>query len=302
MKYSIIIFLFLSLAAFSQTKKICVTVDDVPCVAYNQSNPEFQMKLTQKLINTFNKYKVPAIGFVNETQLYRTGILDSDRVAILQVWLKNGYELGNHTFSHVDYNKLSAGAYFSEIKKGEAITRKLMKEHKKTLTYFRHPYLHTGATMERADSLNTFLAEHHYKVSPVTVDNADYLFAKAYNDAYLNDDDGSMAIIGQGYVDYMEKKIVYFEQKSQEVFGRQIAQTLLIHANLLNADFMGQLLGMYKKHEYAFVSQAEVLNDPAYKTPVTYYTGNGISWLFRWAMSKGMTEKIMEGDIEDPKF
>lgn len=302
MKYLFLFCLFTSITLMAQTKTICITVDDVPCVTYGQDSPEFQMKLTQKLIANFNQYKVPAIGFVNEAQLYRNNILDSARVAILDAWLENGYELGNHTYAHTDFNKVSTAAYFSDIQKGETITRKLMKEHGKKLQYFRHPYLHTGASKGRADSLNKFLAAHQYIISPVTIDNADYLFASAYHNAYLNDDDALMALIGQAYITYMEKKLVYFEGKSQEVFGRPIAQTLLTHANLLNADFMGPLFAMYQKHGYIFVSQEEVLKDEVYKTPLTYFTQHGISWMFRWALSKGMSEKIMAGDVPDPKF
>ena len=65
--------------------------------------------------------------------------------------MKNGNELGNHTFSHLDFNNVSDSLYFDNIIKGEVVIRKLMQEYGKTLKYFRHPYLHMGMGKSRAE-------------------------------------------------------------------------------------------------------------------------------------------------------
>jgi hypothetical protein len=63
--------------------------------------------ITGSTTSTFVKYNVRAIGFVNENKLYEDGAPDPNRVALLQQWLDNGLELGNHTFSHPNYNNLT---------------------------------------------------------------------------------------------------------------------------------------------------------------------------------------------------
>jgi len=98
----------------------------------------------------------------------------------------------------------------------------------------------------------------------------------------------------------MEQKLKYFEKKSMEVFGRNIDHTLLIHASLLNANYLDDLAEMYVKNGYRFISQKEVLRQREYMTEVKTYTKRGISWIFRWALSMGMSEDIMEGDVEVP--
>ena len=285
-----------------QTKYICITVDDVPAVTYGQNTIEHCKGITEKLNQTFNSFHIPAIGYVNEIQLYLNGKVDSSKIDLLKIWLGNGYDLGNHTYSHLDFNKVSDSIYFDNILKGEMITRQLMQEYGKSLKYFRHPYLHTGIDKSRNTSLNEFLKRHHYAIAPVTINNEDYLFARFYSKAFLEKNDSLMRKIGKSYVDYMEKKLLYFEQKSQEVFGRNISQTLLIHASLLNADYLDELAGMYQKHGYKFVSQKQVLKDKAYSTINSYYTKNGISWIYRWGFSKGMDEKLMEADIMTPDY
>ena len=109
MKIHIVLaFIFLSsLSALSQSKEICITLDDLPAVSYDFKDIEFQASLVNKLIRTFNAYQIPAIGFVNERKLYTNGVIVGEKVDLLKTWLAAGYELGNHTYAHKDYHKVS---------------------------------------------------------------------------------------------------------------------------------------------------------------------------------------------------
>lgn len=300
--FSFISLIFCAIHSWGQNKQICVTVDDLPTVTYGQNDSQLDSKITNGLIQTFKKYRIPAIGYVVEQQLYTKGKVDSNKIELLRIWLKNGYELGNHTYSHFDFNNVPDSIFFNDVLKGEIITRRLVKEYGGSLKYFRHPYLHTGINETKSNALKKHLEKHQYRIAPVTIDNDDYLFAKAYHKAFVEKNDSIMQSIGKSYVEYMEKKLLYFELKSQEVFDRQITQTLLIHASLINADYMDELAIMYLKHGYTFVSQTSALSDPAYKEPVTVYSKKGISWIFRWGLSKGMSDQLMSGDIEAPHF
>ncbi len=67
MKYSLTFLLCLIFSfANAQDKKICITVDDLPVVTYGNDEPIFAKEITIDLMNTFNKYDIPAIGYVNE--------------------------------------------------------------------------------------------------------------------------------------------------------------------------------------------------------------------------------------------
>lgn len=286
----------------AQQKRMCITVDDLPTVSYGVGGDELKMKITKSLVSIFNEYKIPAIGYVNEGKLYKNEKLNPKEVALLEIWLSNGLELGNHTYSHFSYNTVSFEVYTNDLLKGEQVTRKLAKKYKRDYQYFRHPFLHVGATQGKADSLAVFLKDHHYVAAPVTIDNTDYLFAKAYSDAYRGNDTVLMKRIGETYVDYMEEKVLFYEKISTALFGRNIDQTLLIHASLLNADYIETLVKRIQKHEYSFISQTEVLKDPAYQTNITKFGRYGISWLDRWALSQGKRGDFFEGDPETPEF
>jgi peptidoglycan/xylan/chitin deacetylase (PgdA/CDA1 family) len=301
------ILLFLSVFSittlFAQQKQVCFSIDDLPVVNYGINSPEFHNHITDKLLTGLKKHEIQAIGFVNEGKMYDAkGKVINFQKENLEKWLKYGMDLGNHTLRHKDFNNVDFSDYTAEILKGEKITKALLRKYDKEMKYFRHPFLHVGATKNLADSLENFLKKHDYMTAPVTIDNEDYLFANAYQKALIKKDTVLAQTIGKDYISYMEQKIFYYEKMSQGLFNRQIPQILLIHASLLNADYIQALAEIYTKNGYKFTSMDLIMADEAYKTPITKFGRYGISWLDRWAISQGKTGVFFKGDPETPKY
>jgi peptidoglycan/xylan/chitin deacetylase (PgdA/CDA1 family) len=285
-----------------QKKQVCFTFDDMPFVYYGITDTGIQKALMHKLVTSLKVNKIPAVGFVNEKKLYDNDSLDMFQLSLLKEWTDSGLDLGNHTFSHPDYNAISFKDYSSDVIKGETQTKKLLEANGKKLRYFRHPFLHVGDNKEKADSLSSFLSERGYTIAPVTIDNEDYLFALAYHRAKMKNDKNLMNKIGLDYIDYMERKLKYFENEAMALFGRPITQVLLVHASALNSDYVDSLAAMFRKNNYDFVSMDEALQDEAYKTPVTVYGKWGISWLDKWALSQGKKGDFFKDDPECPDY
>jgi len=281
------VFLFAS-PAIGQTpnRTIAVTIDDLPVVS-TRGDLKNRRQITKNLLSHIKKAKVPAIGFVNENKLFTDGKRDEAQVHLLRMWLDTGLELGNHTYSHRSLNQIAIDDYTADISKGEVITKELLKERKRAMRYFRHPYLQTGRSLEIKSALNAFLKQHNYTIAPVSIDNADYIFSSAYDRAFDKGDKKLMRQIGDAYVPYMESKTAYWERQSIKLFGREISQILLIHANFINSDYFDELAAMLKKRGYRFVSLEEALKDDAYRLPDNYNGHAGISWLHRWAIERG---------------
>lgn len=287
---------------FAQRKQVCFTYDDLPVVSYGIDDSTFQRGITEKLISSLKRNSIPAIGFVNEIKLYDHSGRIPFQVKMLSRWVDNGLILGNHTYSHYDYNKVSFNQFTHDIVKGEKITKQILEAKGATIKYFRHPYLHTGNSKSKADSLDNFLLNYGYITAPVTIDNDDYLFARAYQRAKVNGDTNMMSRIGHDYVEYMEKKLRYFEKQAYVLFGRDINQVLLLHANLLNADYTDSLAVMYRRNNYDFVSIEKALEDTAYQTDVTFFGNWGISWIDRWALSKGKQGDFFKNEPATPEY
>ncbi len=284
---SLFIFIILTASSFfAQNRQIAVTIDDLPVVSPRR-DIKTRQEITKNLLNHIKKTKIPAIGFVNENKLYKDEKRDEQQVDLLRMWLNNGLELGNHTFSHMSLHDNSLEKYKADILKGEIITKEILEAKSLKMRYFRHPYLWTGMSLDIKKDLGIFLSEHNYTIAPVTIDNADYIFAAAYEKAFAKNDKKLMKQIGTAYVPYLESKVDYWERQSIKLFNREIKQILLLHANFINSDYFDDIAKMLKKRNYKFITLEESLTDEAYKLPDNFVRRNGISWLHRWAIDKG---------------
>lgn len=86
---------------------------------------------------------------------------------------------------------------------------------------------------------------------------------------------------------YMEEIITFYEKLSRDLLGREPAQILLLHANALNAEYLGELAEMMQARGYQFISLEAALQDPAYTLPDEYVGQSGLSWLQRWWITQG---------------
>lgn len=286
----------------AQNKNICVTIDDLPVVSYGMNDSTFQRKLMDGIINSLKKHDIPAIGFVNERKLYTNDSINKFQVSLLEKWADNNLELGNHTFSHPDYNKVAFADFTKDVLKGELVTKQILAERNKSLKYFRHPFLHIGNTKEKYNSLTNFLKSINYTTAPVTIDNEDYIFAVAYKRAKEKSDSVLAAKIGSDYINYMESKLHYFENQSQKIFGKNINHILLMHASWLNSDYIDSLAIMLKKNNYNFISMDETLRDELYQTEITKFGNWGISWLDIWALSQGKKGDFFKDEPQTPDY
>ena len=291
--------LALVLAVFSSgqstpRREVCFTIDDLPWVSAGSVSVSDVERHTARLLAGLTAHRIPAIGFVNEGKLLRGGAVDPRQVRVLQRWLDAGMSLGNHTFSHPDFHATPLDAFQQEVIRGETETARLLGRRPR---YFRHPMLHTGRTLADKRGLETFLATRGYRVAPVTIDNSDYIFARAYDRAPLQE----RPKILDTYIDYMTNVVAYYEQQSQVIVGREIRQTLLLHANLLNADAIDRLARLFELRGYTFVSLERALADPAYASEDTYIGPAGMTWLHRWALTQGR-RGIFAGEPTVPQW
>ena len=298
--FLILISSVVSIKAQKANRFIAVTIDDLPVVS-KQKDLNVRREITRKLLNHIKKAKIPAIGFVNEGKLYANEKRVETEVDLLRQWIDAGLELGNHTRSHMNLHANSLEKYTEDILKGEIVTKELLALRNKQIRFFRHPYLFTGLDLETKQKLGAFLAENNYTIAPVTIDNADWIFARAYDNALEKNDKRLLKQIGDAYVPYLDAKMDYWERQSIKLFNREPKQILLLHANSINAEYFDDVAEMLKKRGYQFVTLENGLTDEAYKLPDTFTKRAGISWLHRWALEKGR-ESVLPGEPKTPDF
>jgi len=288
-------------------RRIALTIDDLPWQRLGERAEADLHAQHARLIGALKQTGVPIVGFVNEGKLEVDRQVQPDRVQMLRDWRDAGFELGNHTFSHVSMHAVPLDTYQQDILRGEVVLRPLLAESGQTLRWFRHPYLQAGRSPEARAELATFLQQHQYRIAPVTVDNAEWIWAFAYDQ--VRDTEADPAVrearlrqLRRGYIPYMLNKLDYYEQRSQQLLGRLPAQVWLMHANALNADSVEELVAATRRRGYRFITLETAMEDPAYLRAEGYNGGAGISWIQRWAMADKMPKTFYQGEPAVPAW
>ena len=272
-------------------RQVAITIDDVPRGGDGGSRrPADIAAMTRRLLRPFDA-RIPVTGFVNAGQA--DAWAPAALRALLDLWLDAGADLGNHSHSHLNINVVGLDEYAKDIARGEPPIRDALAARGRTLTWYRHPFLFTGPTPEIKASLQAFLDGRGYRVAPVTIDNSDYMFAALYANATHRER------VAREYVPYMESVVAFFEARAVELAGREFPQILLLHANELNADLLPDLLTMFRRRGYTFVSLEHALEDEAYRLPDAYAGKGGFSWIHRWSRTMGLPPK---GEPDPPQW
>lgn len=288
-------------------RRIAVTIDDLPWQRMSTTSPGALRTRHAALLEQLRIGGVPVVGFVNEDKLELDGILQPERVAMLEAWLDAGHALGNHTYGHVDLHVVGIPAFEDAILRGERVLRPMLAKRGQTPQWFRHPYLRAGRTAEDKGAVTDFLSQHGYRVAPVTVDNGEWVWAFAYArvlDGQADTPERATLLerLRLGYVPYMLNKIHYYERQSQALLGYALPQTLLLHANELNAEAYAELIAGIKRRGYRFVTLEDAMRDPAYAREDGYHGRYGPSWLHRWAMAEKRPKTFYDGEPVVPKW
>jgi peptidoglycan/xylan/chitin deacetylase (PgdA/CDA1 family) len=307
MKVAILMILLLALIALpafaaGPSPQIAVTFDDLPLATADKTSVDLQETINRSIVSALVMRHIPAIGFVNSSRLFADGKIDQKRLGILTIWLEAGLELGNHTADHLDLHRISAEEFERQVTEGEKGLGDLMGSRHLRLRYFRHPFLHTGRTAAIRNQIDRFLAGRGYTVAPVTIDNSDWIFARAFDHAVGSDDGALRRKIIATYVDYMVTKVAYYRTEGRALFHRETAQILLVHANALNGAAFGLLADRLLKAGARFVTLDRALEDREWTSSDQYFGPAGISWLDRWALTRHVRGDFFRDEPKCPQF
>jgi peptidoglycan/xylan/chitin deacetylase (PgdA/CDA1 family) len=277
----VVAMLFAAQAGAATHRRVAMTFDDLPGNYAGNCNVGALRQMNQQLVAAIQRNHMPALAVVNEGKLC---VAKRGQLApLLTIWLNAGLDLGNHTYSHVDFNNTSLADFEKDIIDGEKTVRPLLASRGKTLRYFRFPFLRMGKDLPKKRAIEDFLRKRGYENAIVTIDDDDYIYAVAY----ANADAATKKRLAADYIRYMESMFAFYEKFSGETLGYEPPQILLLHDHQLNADTLDALAAMIRRRGYSFISVADAMHDPVYKRTDNYIGGYGISWIHRWAMDDG---------------
>jgi hypothetical protein len=263
---------------------------------FNWRNP---VKLTaaqrnESILNTLQKNSLKAALFV-----VGRNIDNDEGKQLLAPWDKAGHLIGNHTYSHRNYNapETVVADYLQDILRAE----ELLKEFPRFQKYFRFPALKEGDTAAKRDTMRAFLAEHGYRVGHVTIDNSDWLIDNRLTTRLKKDANADIKPYRDFYLEHMWARAEYYDALARRVMRRPVKHTLLVHFNLLNGLFLNDLIEMFKSKGWRPIDAEEAFTDSVFASkPRVLPAGESIVWSL--AKEKGTIAKSLRYPAEDGEF
>lgn len=273
--------------------QVAITMDDFSLFDADEQTAE---KRNQAILSAFRAHSVKAAMFACGTRV------DSPFVQrLLKQWNDEGHIIANHTYSHRNYAKSDFAEYTADFLRCEA----LIKGYPQFRRLFRFPYLKEGDTAEQRDRMRAFLAEHGYKNGAVTIDASDWYIDMRLTKRLAADSKADTTGYRDYYLQHIKDRSNYYNGVSLRALGRGVKHTLLVHHNVLNGLYLGDILDQYVRQGWKLIDAEQAYTDPVFdETPDVLPAGDSL--VLALAIQRGKARRARwptEGDeIEAPKM
>lgn len=215
--------------------------------------------VVRSILATLKRENMPPIyGFVNGFRVASYPY----QVHILQAWMAAGNALGNHTWSHPEFDKLSVARYEANILRNEPLLRRVSPHS--DWHWFRFPYLEEGDTVEKREQLRAWLAQHNYRIAEVSMDFQDYNWNDPYARCAARHDRAAIDSLHASYLASADEAIHVYRQIAQMLYHRDVRYVLLLHVGAFDARMLPELIALFRQRGFAFITLPDAMNDPIY--------------------------------------
>jgi peptidoglycan-N-acetylglucosamine deacetylase len=245
-------------------RPVLITVDDLPITAPSlHPDPVKRERITRELLAVLKKHKIQAVGLVTWGRMK-----DPERTKLLDLWLAEGHELGNHSATHLSLTQQTAEAFIADIELGRSELAKYLASRGKTLRFFRFPFLREGETLEKLRAVRAYLATSKQTALPVTIDNQDWSFEEPFVKGKP---------VSEEYQEALHTAVRFAEARGDKLVGGMSPQILLLHANAVGAAEWDRLFTWLEQTGHRFATADEVLAHPIFSEPHEFTGTHGPS-------------------------
>lgn len=253
---SLILFSLLNLV---MAKDLAITFDDLPLVAADERNA---IDLVDHFIKTINDKKITVSGFVVGKSVHEI----NQGAKILEKLAANKIELYNHSFTHEHFTKLNGDDLYQEVLKTEEILLPLSLKYGPFENFFRFPFLDYSRDIKKFKELHQKLKLKNIKLAPVSIDTSDWAFARFYYNHHLilKNDKNKLKQFLNFYLTHLKDCISQTEMFTFKLFKKNIPQIILLHFNMLNLEYIDQVINLLDSKNYKSVKLSEVMKQLPY--------------------------------------
>ena len=262
--------------------ELAITMDDLP--VHGALPPgETRLSVAQKILAAFKAAGVPEVyGFVNGYHLER----EPGSETALSAWTAAGYPLGNHTWSHQNLNRISAGEFDSEVARNEETLRRFGGGELRR--WLRYPYLAEGNDPAKRDSARAVLARRGYRIAAVTMDYSDWQWNDAFVRCAVPGRESELATLETAYLENVREATERARSLSRALYGRDVPYVLLTHIGFMEARMMPRVLEVYRQAGFRFTTLEAAQRDSIYRRDMDPGLPAGASSLEARAQQRGL--------------
>ena len=282
-------------ATKAETRRpILVTVDDLPIASGRlHVEPAEREKITRDLLAALDRHHVKTVGLV----IWGAVGEGKGGPGLLDLWLKRGHELGNHSLGHLDYSATDEAVYIADVERGRRGLADFLATRGATPRFFRFPFLDEGETGGKLDAMRRYLRSSGQRNLPVTIDTQDWSFEEPWVAARRAGDQGARAEVAADYLAALRLEVRSHERRGDRLTGRLTPQILLLHANEVGAALWDDLFDWLEKTGHRFATADEVLADPAFSEEPRFIARQGCGLWDR--LEHERSERAARREIED---
>jgi peptidoglycan/xylan/chitin deacetylase (PgdA/CDA1 family) len=274
----------------SDPPRIAITIDDFNFFGASQTVAEERNRALLTALRAHDNLKAAAFIWGKN--------IDSDvGKSLVRQWGNAGHLICNHTYSHWYYPNHSFEEFARDILRVEPLIKDMPRFTKR----FRFPALKEGDTLEKRDKMRAFLKEHGYRMGYVTVDASDWYIDQRLRARLAAKPKPDLTGYKQYYLDHLWDRASFYNDLSLKVLGRSPQHTLLIHHNVLNELFLGDVLDMFEHKGWKLIDAEDAFTDQVFSTaPNILPAGESIIWAL--AKETGKFDDILRYPGEDSEY
>lgn len=250
------------------TLKIALTFDDAPSI--NERKIKFSPERMDTVIAILKKHN---IQFCTAFVVGKDAVGNEDK---LERWLKAGYKLANHTYSHKPSSTLTELEFKKTVLACHKVLESVGAFSGVNERWFRFPYLDRGSDIKQRKRFQFILDDLGYKVAHASISFNDHRYELPMENALSLGSENYIKTVNQRYIDNVCKAVRYINHQCLIKYGHEIEHIAYAHFGTILDQSLDKLLFKLSTLEIEWCDLTVAAQSTVYSDFEKEYISNGL--------------------------